>query len=82
MNDNRLLELAIEGLLVKRRSIDEELAQLQARLGGGRGPGPAAAARSPATAAVKTRRKRTAAQKKAHSDRMKKIWAERKKAKK
>ena len=81
MNDSRLIELAIEGLQAKRRSIDEELAQLQTRLGG-RGAGSNALPKPPAKAAAKGRRKRTAAQRKAHSERMKKIWADRRKAKK
>ena len=77
INDSRLLALAIEGLQAQRRLIDEELAQLQARLGGGGG-----AAKATASKAGKRRRKRSAAQRKAHSERMKKIWAERKRAKK
>ena len=76
INDSRLLALAIEGLQAQRRLIDEELAQLQARLGGG------GAAKATASKAGKGRRKRSAAQRKAHSERMKKIWAERKKTKK
>ncbi len=77
INDSRLLALAIEGLQAQRRLIDEELAQLQARLGGGGG-----AAKATASKAGKGRRKRSSAQRKAHSERMKKIWAERKRAKK
>jgi predicted nucleic acid-binding Zn-ribbon protein len=76
MNDRRLLELAISGLEAQRDRIEEELAQLRRRAGGGS---------KSVTSAKKGRRrgrKRTAAEKKAHSERMKAIWAARKRGKK
>jgi hypothetical protein len=77
-NDARLIELAIAGLQAQRSLIDAEIAELQAR-GSGR-PRAAATADSDSQQPRKRgRRRRTAAQKKAHSERMKKIWAERKK---
>jgi hypothetical protein len=75
MEDARLLELAISGLQSQRDKIDEELAVLRGRI--------AELRASKATdVSRKSGRKRTAAQKKAHSERMRKIWADRKKAKK
>lgn len=83
MNEFRLIELAIDGLQAARRTIEEELALLQARLtGGGGSTGSGATKKAQAKGTGKGRRKRSAAQRKAHSERMKKIWAERKKAKK
>ena len=76
MNDRRLLELAIVGLEAQRDRVEQELAQLRSRVGG----------RSATTGAGKKGprrgRKRTAAEKRAHSERMKAIWAARKRAKK
>lgn len=88
MKDERLRELAIIGLEAERNRIEEELAALRgaaqpAKKRLGRPPGSAKAA---ATAAVETdgrktrkRRKMSAAKKKALSERMKRIWADRKK---
>jgi hypothetical protein len=78
ISDKRLLELAISGLETQRERIDEELASLQART---RGATKGVTSES-ATAKPRKRRKRTAAQRKAHSERMKKIWAARRKAQK
>jgi hypothetical protein len=70
---NRLLELAIVGLEAQRTRIEEELTQLRRSYG---------EATSKLRISVSTRkrgRKRTAAEKKAHSERMKAIWAAKKK---
>ena len=72
MNSRRLHELAISGLEAQRDSIEEELAQLRRQAG----------ARPPTKASGKNRgRKRTAAERKAHSERMKAIWAAKRKKK-
>lgn len=76
MNDRRLLELAIAGLEAQRDRVEEELAQLRRRVGGG------SAARVGGKKGPRRGRKRTAAEKKAHSERMKAIWAAMKRAKK
>jgi hypothetical protein len=76
ISDARLLELAISGLEAQRAGIDEEIAQLRKRAGI---PGPFRAAK-PGKAAKKGRRKMSAAEKKAVSERMKKMWAARRKA--
>lgn len=73
MNDRRLLELAIAGLEAQRDRIEDELLQLRRRIGGG---GAKAGKRSP-----RRGRKRTAAEKRAHSERMKAIWAAKKRGK-
>jgi len=75
MKDQRLLELAISGLEAQRDRIEDELDQLRGRL-----KGTGKATPSPAPAKKSGRKVRSAAQKKAHSERMKKIWADRKKA--
>lgn len=77
MDNRRLLELAIEGLEAQRDRIEAELAQLRSQTGSGK-----VRQTAPAAVAGKRGRKRTAAQKKAHSERMKAIWAARKKGKK
>lgn len=81
-DDTRLLELAIESLESKRNSIDEELAELRARMRGAskkRGPGRPPKGSAPAKAGKKRRRRRmSAATRKALSERMKQRWAERK----
>jgi hypothetical protein len=74
MDDRRLLELAISGLEAQRDRIEEELAQLRRRAGGGSKFATPAKGR-------RRGRKRTAAEKKAHSERMKAIWAARKRGK-
>ena len=75
MKDDRLVELAIEGLQEVKRRLDAELAELLGLIG-------VKVAIANAAPRKAGRKVRTAAQKKAHSERMKKIWAERKKAKK
>ena len=76
MNERRLLELAMAGLEAQRDRIEDELAQLRRRVGGG------STAASTGKKGRRRGRKRTAAEKKAHSERMKAIWAARKRAKK
>lgn len=78
MKNDRLVELAIEGLQEAKRRIDAELTELLGLVGVQVTTNALAA--KPSKKPV--RKKRTAAQKKAHSERMKKIWAERKKGKK
>jgi hypothetical protein len=87
MKDERMRELAILGLQAERSRIEEELATLQgavqpAKKRLGRPPAAAKAAVEPAeTDGRKTRKKRkmSAAKKKALSENMKRIWAERRK---
>lgn len=84
VNDERLRELAILGLKAEQRRIDEELTALRGleqptkrRLG--RPPGKAKQATGNVDEkAPRKRRKMSAAKKKALSDRMKRIWADRK----
>ncbi len=68
--DTRIIELAIEALEEKRKAIAAEIAELTAQITGG----------APKAAGIvrKGRRTRTAAERRAHSERMKAIWAERK----
>jgi hypothetical protein len=83
-DDTRLLELAIESLESKRNSIDEELAELRARMRGAskrRGPGRPPKAASEKAGKRRRRRRMSAATRKALSERMKQRWAERKRAK-
>lgn len=89
IDDTRLFELAIEALEEKRRSIDEEIAQLRRRLPtaravriGTRKGQAKQTSTAKLTSRQRGRRKMTAAQRKAASERMKKVWAERKKGKK
>ena len=74
ITESRLVELAISGLEAQRTRIEEELADLRARQTS------ASNGSNPNSAEKSGRRGRTAAQKKAHSERMKAIWAERKRA--
>ena len=78
ISDARLLQLAISGLEAQREGIDEEIAQLRKRAGI-RGPFRAAKA---GKAARKGRRSMSPAERKAVSERMKKMWAARRKAQK
>ena len=73
--DNRILELALETLEKRKAAIDAEIQLIQTQL---RGP---AKTRIVAPAAGK-RKTRTAAQRKAQSEIMKRIWAEKRAAKK
>ncbi len=84
MKDERLRELAILGLEAERNRIDEELAALRgavqpAKKRLGRPPGSAKAEAETDGRKTRKRRKMSAAKKKALSERMKRIWADRKK---
>jgi hypothetical protein len=61
----RIIELAIEALEARKAGVDEEIQAIRGRRTGTK----------PAAAPVKRRRKRTAAQRKAQSLRMKAYWA-------
>jgi hypothetical protein len=76
MHNTRLVELAISGLEAQRARIDEELAQLRGRVGT-----TDEANDEPAAPAGKKRRKMSPAKRKALSARMRKYWAEKRKAK-
>ncbi len=79
ISDKRLLQLAIDALEGKRQSIDEELSQLRSRMGSKGKPSQGEEKKGNGR---RRRRRMTAAQKKEVSERMKKMWAERKKGKK
>ena len=86
MRDERLRELAILGLEAERQRIDDELAALRSRGTVGRPPGrrgrkPGSAAAGAEAKPRKARRKMSPAKRKALSERMKRIWAERRKGK-
>jgi hypothetical protein len=67
----RVLELALENLLSQKKKLEQEISEIQAEL---RGKRPASKIRS--------FRKKTAAEKKAQSEKMKAIWAKRRAGKK
>ena len=71
MERDRLFELALEELNRQSAGIDEEIAALRAEL---RSTGSAVRQKGLAPSAG-TRRKRTPAQRRAHSERMKQYWA-------
>jgi hypothetical protein len=71
--DKRILELALETLEKRKADIDADIAALQAQLGV-KAPTAIIAAIAPSP---KGRRAKTAAERKAHSDRMKAFWAAR-----
>lgn len=74
MDRKRLMELAIESLLQQKKQIDDEIAAIQAELrGGGSAPVRAVAA----APGVRRRRSRTAAERKAQSEKMRQYWAAR-----
>jgi hypothetical protein len=73
--DKRILELAVEALHGRMAAIDAEIQSIQTQLRGGARPKTVA----PATG---KRKARTAAQRKAQSETMKKIWAEKRAVKK
>jgi hypothetical protein len=68
--DARIIELAIEALRSRRSGVEAEIAMLEGEL---RGRPPL-----PASPVAGKRRPRTAAQRKAHSERMRTYWAARK----
>ncbi len=71
--DKRILELAIEALEVRKAKVEAEIEAMQKELGG-------SARTRKAAPAVGRSRRRTAAQRAAHSRRMKEIWAARRRA--
>ena len=71
--DRYILELAMEALLQKKAQVDREIAEVSAQL--------EKSAPKVTAKAVRKRRKFTAADRKAMSQRMKAAWAKRKKAK-
>ena len=85
MERTRLLELAIEELERNRREIEAEIESLRADLGAENRPQKKLAAVSRQSVAVENsddagrRRPKTAAEKRAQSEKMKKIWASRRK---
>jgi len=68
--DARIIELAIEALRSRRSGVEAEIAMLEGELRGRTAP--------PTSPVAGKRRARTAAQRKAHSERMKAYWAARK----
>lgn len=75
MDRSRLLELAIEGLEKKKMEIDAEIEAVKLELRGYK----SGKSTEAAVAATGRRRPKTAAERKAQSDKMRKVWAERKK---
>ena len=73
--DRRILELALETLEARRAAIDSEMEALKRGLAGGRSTTSRAAK---VVIAKSTPPKRSAAFKKAQSERMKALWAKRK----
>jgi hypothetical protein len=80
----RLVELALKGLEIERRQIDDEIANLQRQLRGGGMRAPArpvaGKAQSQPSQAPQRRSRLSAAGRKALSDAMKRRWAVKKKA--
>jgi hypothetical protein len=73
MDRNRLLELAITELQRQKGKIDEEIAAVKAELGGTR----SSVSETTLPTSAGALRKRTSAQRRAQSAKMKKIWAAR-----
>jgi hypothetical protein len=76
MDRNRLLELAIKELEKQKAAVDAEIEDIRSEL---RGVGATRPTR-PVVAVVGGRRRRTPAERKAQSEKMRKIWAARKAA--
>jgi hypothetical protein len=76
MEKNRILELAIETLERQKSEIDAEIESLRSQMGGFKKTSPS----KRVTSAVKVTKKgvKSAAERKAHSQKMKKVWAARK----
>jgi hypothetical protein len=72
MNNERVLDLALETLELKKAAIDAEIAELKAALGGKTQVAPVA------LPAPRGRRAKSAAERRAHSERMKAYWQARK----
>ena len=79
MERTRLLELAIEELERNRREIEAEIESLRADLGAGNRPAKKAAPAPRQSDDAGSRRPKTAAEKRAQSEKMKKVWASRRK---
>jgi hypothetical protein len=76
MDQNRILELALEGLQKQKAGIEAELEMIQAELNG---VGSAVLKITMDTAADTGRRSRTPAERKAQSERMRQYWAAKRK---
>lgn len=72
--DKRILELALETLVSRRNAIEAEIAEIRAEL---EGRPPSVGPSSKAASVTRRRRPRTAAERKAQSQRMKAYWAKR-----
>jgi hypothetical protein len=72
--DKRILELALEALVSRRNAIEAEIAEIRAEL---EGRAPSVGPSSKAASVTRRRRPRTAAERKAQSQRMKAYWANR-----
>ena len=79
MDRTRLLELAIEELERNKREIEAEIESLRTDLGAGNRPAKKAVPAPRQSDAAGRRRPKTAAEKKAQSAKMKKVWASRRK---
>jgi len=77
MDQQRIMELALNELLRQRAELDQEIEAIVSELGGNRSTVRQAKSVAPPSG-TRRGRKRTAAEKKAHSIRMKQIWAARK----
>lgn len=77
MDRNRLLELALQELNRQRAALDADIEVLRAELKSS-GSAPQRAASTARAAGTGKRRQRTAAERKAHSRKMREIWAARK----
>lgn len=74
MDKNRILELAIEALEREKAKINTEIENLRSEIKGLR----TTPIKKPASAKPATKRGKSAAERKAQSDKMKRIWAKRK----
>jgi hypothetical protein len=72
--DKRILELALEALEQRKADLDAEIEEIRAKMRDTNKPGTSDAV----AAGVAVRKPRTAAQRQAHSKRMKVVWAKRK----
>ena len=77
-DQKRLLELALKGLEVERRRVDDEISDIQTRLGSGSSKHSPQQSRNAKPA--RRRSRLTPAGRKALSQAMKRRWAERRKA--
>ena len=75
MNKNRILELALETLEKQKAEIDAEIEKLRAEL---KGQSTGVSRKRKSQTKPKKKRSMTAAQRKAHSESMKKYWAQKK----